>query len=233
MGDKDEAIYQKLETHFAEHAAKVEKRIEALEKDGDREFALELASRFEASLSAHRKVLDRALTKEGADHSFASMAEKVKSQEQATARVRIDAETKMESKTDNSFQKVAAGKIENARKTLAEAQAYISANRANLDEEIRSQADKKIQDSINLLSEAQFAFEKQDYKSSFQIALRAERKARDAQALAKAVNKLLQQPLLLGPSVEDDGETRGANTDDGRDRDGSSRDQDSDRREHR
>lgn len=115
-GRLDADVRAKIEANFDDHAARVASRIEAMQSksDGDTN-AVELTSRFEASLRAHEEILKRLAEEKGDDGSVASIAARVASVSDTVDAVRTEAETGVASSDDDGDD---TNKVD--RKTAAE-----------------------------------------------------------------------------------------------------------------
>ena len=151
---KPETATRLAET-FVMHTDQVEKRIKELEAKNT-PAAAELATRFEASLKAHEKILAAAATTpEGDDPVRVALKKKLVAAE--LNRIEAEASTAAEAaikKSDQGFRHAVEGKLKSAIGTISAARSFLEVRKAKLDPAVLAQAEARLVAANATIAEA-------------------------------------------------------------------------------
>lgn len=204
QGRLNAEIQAQVETKLKNHSEKVERRIKKLEDSGDTEKAASLAAHFEASLQAHTNILS-AIEKESTSEFRKNVG--VRTDDAVKQREGLNAKITSESNQDR-LKASAEGKINAAQNTVAEVKKYIE--RKSQDNRNSTQAaTQQLKSAENILVEAKAKLEAGQYKTSFELAGKAQREALQAKALVKVETRLPERvrqdlPRTFQSSQQDD-----------------------------
>ncbi len=203
-GELNSEIESEIESRFTAHATRVEERIEALSKS-EVLVALDVASRFEASLNAHEGVLARAsgteslnmavmmnedalpqtmqmksfVATDAREEVSANVSESVRVQAEKITNIRANLEARISQNASTQNKTSAEGKMKAAQKKILEVRAFID-SKTEANSEARARADAELKLAENAYAEGKISFEAEDYNEAFILFQKSLRLAQEA-----------------------------------------------------
>ncbi len=198
-------ISARVETNFKAHAERVQDRIETLKANGDTDKAAELASRFEASLRAHDRILER-LKERAEDANQEEQANAIDTVDQAgeealsqTVVDRTEAEQTLEDEDEDEDEaeeekqerkEAAEGKLGAATNVLAAATRYVETKKGRATDESVKLAGDALKAAQTLLDDGKAKLAAGAYGEAFVLGNKTIRAAQEAKTLLERSDKL-------------------------------------------
>jgi hypothetical protein len=180
-GELDAQVRAHLEENFQEHADKVQDRIE---KMSDLGIAADVATRFQASLKAHERILADVGFAQNASSSleWRTLLIKIKAESHDSDEDRNQAEGKV--KTSPNIQAAAEGRLNAAQHKIDEVAKFLS--KTNLDAAAVAQAQVRLNAARGLVVQGQTQLTAKAYAQAFTLFGQALSTAQEAKLLIEA-----------------------------------------------
>lgn len=200
-----------IENRLAVHAKEAADKIAALQNDNKTEAAADASSRFETTLTAHERILERvAVEHTEAGTNMQVILDNVRATASTVAQVRSNAEAELLgiSKDSDTAANVrlrasAESRQKIAETALADIRIYVQSGTAVLDEQAKIRIVSQIQAAEKVILEGKTHFEKEAYGKAFAAFQKSVRIAQEARLLVRA-----RQTLKISLDVgRDDEET--------------------------
>ncbi|MDP3962935.1 MAG: hypothetical protein Q8Q39_00350 [bacterium] len=186
-------------SNFDAHADRVQERIEKFETDEDFEATVDLSAKFETSLRAHEKILERLAERQDEEESgIDAFRHNVRTKADAAANVRIKAEKKITANSSAQTQVAAEGKKGAAENKIAEATQYLARVKAALGAEATAKAESRLSIAEEVLAEGSVKLAAGVYGEAFILFQEAHDIAQEAKLLIQARQNLKLDVKLNG-----------------------------------
>lgn len=209
-GKLDAKLSVEIETRLAAHTKEAADQIAALRNNNKIEAAADASSRFETSLSAHQRILERvAVEHAGAETNMQVILNNVRAAANTVAQVRSNTEVELLNISEDSDAAVnarlrvsAESRQKIAETTLASVRAYLDST-TSLDEEAKIKAAAQVKVAENVLSEGKTQFENKVYGKAFAAFQKSVRIAQEARLLVRA-RQTLKISVDIGQADDED-----------------------------
>jgi hypothetical protein len=216
-GKLDESTLLALEDKLESRSAQVRERIAKLEEKGKTDKALDLASRFEASLETHRRILAKLASNGGDDHkseAFVKIEQTVNDEHTSAVEVRNNIEARSNSTTavvnsngntnisvntntsnsnisrEDALKKVAQTRYDAAAKTIDDAETQIKNSETKLGAEAVVKAKATLAQAKEALAKAKTSLDSGKYQDSIKQSVEAFKLAIEARVMAQVQFRL-------------------------------------------
>lgn len=213
QGEINAEARAQIEENFKIHAERVNARIAEFKEDSDEEGAADVSSRFETSLNAHAKILERlAVEKTKVKTEVSALEVKVRNEAKTAMKHREEAEKKLSEEKGERVQQAAEGKLKAAENKIEEVKKFIERMKEKLGATATAEAEAKIKVAEDLVVQGKTKLEAKEYGEAFALFQKAHRTAEEAKLLIDARTKFEIQLRLNGK------ENHSPSSDDGKDR---------------
>ena len=190
-GRLDSETSASIESRFAAHAEALEEDAQAIAAKNDSRAAFEVHSNFEASLSAHERILAQLALKETDVRAVLEpLLLSVRTRLQTTARARSSAEADIRAKTNGEFKTAAEGKLGAAENKLREVRGFIERKKASVSADAHAKAEARLRAATEVIARGKTEMEAQTYGSAFASFEEASRIAQEAKLLLAAEERI-------------------------------------------
>ena len=193
QGRLDADTTLRIEEAFTTHASKASDRIETMEEENDADVAADLSSRFEASLTAHEKILASLAEhteQEDVRINIEPLLVTVRAKTKTFANARASAESRIATSTAPKARMAAEGKLEAAEHKLKNSRSFIETREQSLDASQTAEALIRLGGAARLIAEGKVNLDAEAYGDAFAKFQKAIRVAQEAKLLAEATNTL-------------------------------------------
>lgn len=221
-GEFNTETRENLESRLEDRVTKIQVRIEALEEDEDFESAADISSRFETSLRAHIRILEK-LSSNNPDSKTEVdlLLAKLKIKEELAATARKEKESKISSGRVLGVRAAAEGKLKASENKIAEVRKFLERTKESLGAEATAEAEARLKLAEDTITQGRVKLDAELYGDAFVLFQKAHRIAQEAKLLIKARRELEIDLRLNGKfeTEEDDGELEVENDDEDEDED--------------
>ena len=188
-----------IEENFSAQAERVNARIAKFKENSDQEGAADISSRFETSLNAHAKILERlAVEKIKVKTEVNALEIKVRNEAKVAMKHREEAEEKLSGEKGERVQTAAEGKLKATENKIEEVKKFIERMKEKLGATATTEAEAKVKIAEDLVAEGKVKLEAKSYGEAFALFQRAHRTAEEAKLLIEGRTKLDIQLRLNG-----------------------------------
>ena len=180
-----------IEENFSAQAERVNARIAKFKENSDQEGAADISSRFETSLNAHAKILERlAVEKIKVKTEVNALEIKVRNEAKVAMKHREEAEEKLSGEKGERVQTAAEGKLKATENKIEEVKKFIERMKEKLGATATTEAEAKVKIAEDLVAEGKVKLEAKSYGEAFALFQRAHRTAEEAKLLIEGRTKL-------------------------------------------
>ena len=194
-----------IEENFKAHAERVNARIAEFNEKNDFEAMANVSSRFETSLDAHERILERlAMDKMKVRIEVSELKKKTRETADRFMKHREDAEKKLKEEKGERVEEAAKGKMKAAENKIEEVEKFISRVEERLGAASTTEANAKLETAEEVFAEGEVKFEAGAYGEAFNLFQKALRIAEEAKLV---LNADLQLKIDLRSDKNEDNST--------------------------